>query len=238
MDFGAYLRQAREREGVALRQIANATKISTATLEALERNDIRRLPGGIFTRAVVRAYAAEVGLDQEETVRQFLEHFSTEGVADGSPYVKDSREEEVFESQRKVMGTAVRLIGASLPVAAMIVYLTLGSGGSSTTLPPADGASADRSTSGVEEQKPLTIVVLAERSGWVSLRIDGKSVIARTMQPREREAHGALHEIVLNLGDATAVSFTINERLGRPGGQAGEVVTLRITPENYADFLQ
>ena len=237
MDFGAYLRQARERKGVSLRQIATATKISTLTLEALERNDIRRLPGGIFTRAVVRAYAAEVGLEGEETVRQFLEHFSMEGVADGSPYVKDSREEEAFESQRQVMGTAVRLIAVSLPIAAIIVYLTLGSGGSSTTVPVADAASADRAI-GVEEQAPLTIVVLAERSGWVSLQIDGQPVIARTMQPGEREAHGALHEIVLNLGDAAAVSFTINERLGRPAGEAGEVVTLRITPDNYTEFLQ
>ena len=235
MDFGAYLRQARERKGVSLRQIATATKISTLTLEALERNDIRRLPGGIFTRGVVRAYAAEVGLEEEETVRQFLEHFSMEGVADGSPYVKDSREEEAFESQRQVMGTAVRLIAVSLPIAAIIVYLTLGSGGSSTTVPVADAASADRA---IGEQVPLTIVVLAERSGWVSLQIDGQPVIARTMQPGEREAHGALHEIVLNLGDAAAVSFTINERLGRHAGEAGEVVTLRITPDNYTEFLQ
>jgi len=62
-DFGGSLRAARERRGLSLRQIANATKISMITLEALERNDIARLPGGIFTRAFVRSYALEVGLD-------------------------------------------------------------------------------------------------------------------------------------------------------------------------------
>jgi cytoskeleton protein RodZ len=54
VDFGTYLREARERRGVSLGQIAAATKISLSTLEALERNDISRLPGG-FTRAFVRA---------------------------------------------------------------------------------------------------------------------------------------------------------------------------------------
>jgi len=53
---------------VSLRQIANATKISIAALEALERNDISRLPGGIFSRAFVRSYAVEVGLDPETTI--------------------------------------------------------------------------------------------------------------------------------------------------------------------------
>ena len=49
-DFGSKLREARERKGVSLREIANATKISVRALEALERNDISHLPGGIFSR--------------------------------------------------------------------------------------------------------------------------------------------------------------------------------------------
>ena len=77
-DFGSRLRDTRERRGVSLRQIANATKISVSVLEALERNDISRLPGGIFGRAFVRSYATEVGLDPEETIRQFLEEFPQE----------------------------------------------------------------------------------------------------------------------------------------------------------------
>ncbi len=71
-DFGRQLKEAREQRGVSLRQIATATKISMTVLEALERNDFSRLPGGIFSRAFVRAYAIEVGLDPERTVQEFL----------------------------------------------------------------------------------------------------------------------------------------------------------------------
>src|SRR5512142_269184 len=77
-DFGGKLRQARERRGISLRQIAASTKISAAALEALERNDISTLPGGIFSRAFVRSYASEVGLDPDDTVREFLERFNQE----------------------------------------------------------------------------------------------------------------------------------------------------------------
>jgi cytoskeletal protein RodZ len=77
-DFGGKLRQAREARGLTLRQIATSTKISAPALEALERNDISRMPGGIFSRGFVRSYAIEVGLDPDATIREFVERFDVE----------------------------------------------------------------------------------------------------------------------------------------------------------------
>src|SRR5205807_3195293 len=84
-DFGSRLRAARERRGLSLRQIAVATKISMSALEALERNDISRLPGGIFSRAFVRSYAVEVGLDPDATVQEFLAQFPGDTTSAGHP---------------------------------------------------------------------------------------------------------------------------------------------------------
>ena len=78
--FGGKLRDARERRGISLRQIANATKISIGALEALERNDISKLPGGIFSRAFVRSYAIEVGLDPDATIQEFIAQFPNDPV--------------------------------------------------------------------------------------------------------------------------------------------------------------
>jgi cytoskeletal protein RodZ len=71
-DLGAALRHHREAAHRSLREMADATKLGVRTLEALERNQIEKLPPGIFRRAVVRAYAREVGLDPEDTLRVFL----------------------------------------------------------------------------------------------------------------------------------------------------------------------
>ena len=68
-DLGARLKRAREERGLPLSDIANRTKISVTALDALERNDLSRLPGGIFGRAFVRAYATELGLDPDENGR-------------------------------------------------------------------------------------------------------------------------------------------------------------------------
>src|SRR5262249_44306147 len=83
--FGTKLREARERRGVSLRKISEATKISVAVLEALERNDVSRLPGGIFSRAFVRSYAVEVGLDPEATIQEFVALFPHDSVTAGHP---------------------------------------------------------------------------------------------------------------------------------------------------------
>jgi cytoskeletal protein RodZ len=71
-DFGQHLRRAREQSGVTLRQIAESTKLSVANLTLLENNRVDKLPGGIYRRAIVRSYAAHVGLDPEATLHTFL----------------------------------------------------------------------------------------------------------------------------------------------------------------------
>jgi cytoskeleton protein RodZ len=122
-DFGPMLKRAREARGISVRQIAEATKISPAALEALERNDITSLPGGIFSRAIVRSYAIQVGLDAERTVRDFIARFPHESVTAGSPHVPPE-DHEAIESNRLVAQTAIRLIVISALVGAAILYLT------------------------------------------------------------------------------------------------------------------
>lgn len=120
-DFGATIRRAREARGISVRQIAIATRISAAALDALERNDISRLPGGIFSRAIVRSYAVEVGLDPEQAVRDFIERFPHESVTAGSPHVPQE-DHQAIESNRKIAETTVRLVAVSVLVAAAILY--------------------------------------------------------------------------------------------------------------------
>jgi cytoskeleton protein RodZ len=61
--IGEKLRLARETRGIALRDISDQTRISMRYLEAIESDDYRRLPGGIFNRSFIRAYAKSIGYD-------------------------------------------------------------------------------------------------------------------------------------------------------------------------------
>jgi cytoskeleton protein RodZ len=68
---GADLREARERLGLSLHDIAFTLRIRLPHLEALEEGRISLLPGNAYALAFVRTYASTLGLDAEEMVRRF-----------------------------------------------------------------------------------------------------------------------------------------------------------------------
>jgi cytoskeletal protein RodZ len=70
--FGEKLRKQREERGIELDAISKTTKISTRMLRALEDEHFDQLPGGVFNKGFVRAYARQVGLDAEEAITDYL----------------------------------------------------------------------------------------------------------------------------------------------------------------------
>lgn len=71
--FGARLRDERERRGSTLEEISASTKISVRFLRALEEENFEQLPGGIFNKGFVRAYARHLGLDEEQLITDYLD---------------------------------------------------------------------------------------------------------------------------------------------------------------------
>ena len=74
-EFCLALKAARERNGITLAAIADATKIPGSMFAALERNDLRRWPKGLFRRAFFRGYAQMIGVPLEETCAEFVRLF-------------------------------------------------------------------------------------------------------------------------------------------------------------------
>jgi cytoskeletal protein RodZ len=113
---GAGLRRRREERRISLRQIAAHTKISPGALEAIERDDLKRLPGGIFTRAFVRAYATELQLDPERTLIEFLAQFPAADTDPDAAVVDDHAE------KRQRLRTIVQGAIIGLPLIALVAW--------------------------------------------------------------------------------------------------------------------
>ena len=257
-DFGSKLRDARERRGVSLRQIANATKISVRVLEALERNDISRLPGGIFSRAFVRSYAVEIGLDPEETIQEFIAQFPNDSVTAGHPTIAHAPIEDTVahEADRRMATTFVRLIALSIPIAGVVLYFgmagrraamsvaapaavatvhTSSPSGSAATPAPADASAALDAVEPVADR--VAVVVVARRACWVSATVDGEKVVERTLQAGEQQTFNMRRELVLTAGDAGGLSMTLNGAPAKRLGESGKTVTVRVTMANFKDYL-
>jgi transcriptional regulator with XRE-family HTH domain len=74
-EFCLALQAARERKGITLAQIASTTKIPAYMFAALERNDLRRWPKGLFRRSFFKDYVRAIGLPVAETCEEFVRLF-------------------------------------------------------------------------------------------------------------------------------------------------------------------
>ena len=160
-DFGNKLRAARERRGISLRQIASATKISVSALEALERNDISRLPGGIFSRAFVRSYASEVGLDPDEMIQEFLAQFSHDTSEATHAPPEAIEDHDSIESDRRTASTFLRLVAVSVPIAAAVVYFGMSG---RTVAPPRPMEPAAAAAPAVSPAPPVVVPAAPPRA--------------------------------------------------------------------------
>jgi len=70
--FGAQLKQEREKQGLTLEQISLSTKIGTRMLRALEEEHFDQLPGGIFNKGFIRAYARCLHMDEEQAIAEYM----------------------------------------------------------------------------------------------------------------------------------------------------------------------
>jgi len=255
-EFGLHLKQARERRGISLRQIASATKISTGALEALERGDFSRLPGGIFSRAFVRAYAVEVGLDPEETVRQYTELADALALSSlrevATAEITD--DDRMFLERQRKAGVWLRVVALVLLVAlsgalawwrvsvsrrhaaaAPTVIVTPPAPPISAPAEPAPTpVSAESTQASVTRQ--VSIDLRADANCWVKITADGRLVLSRNLSAGESQAFQADREIGVQFGNAGAITWTINGKPAKPLGNPGDVRSATITPDNASTF--
>jgi transcriptional regulator with XRE-family HTH domain len=239
-DLGAELRRAREQAGLTLRHIADATKLSVSSLMALENNRIKQLPGGIYRRAIVRAYASHVGLDPEKTLRAFLEQHP-EDVPTMGQLVPPAP-----MGGRGKLHALVSLL-ALIPVFAAVFYFTSSAGGSdapqvASVMPAHDteayAGSAIVAPSAVPRD-PAAVSMMGSVSSPTRLQIvaDGHQVLAHQLQAGDVFKLDLSDDVVLVGDDAGAVHFSINGRAGLALGDSGTPLNARISRNDYQDWL-
>lgn len=119
-DFGPWLKRQRELRGVALRDIADDTKISLRYLEALEANRFDVLPAQVFVKGFLRQYSRFVGLDDDEVVNAFLA-----AVREEVPEPEAPETGEGSTRDRRLAGRGWMLLLIAASVAALMIFAAL-----------------------------------------------------------------------------------------------------------------
>jgi cytoskeleton protein RodZ len=220
------------------------------SLEALERSDLSRLPGGIFTRAFVRAYAQEVGLDPDRTIQEFIAELPPEAATTTARHAR-IEDGEKLDSDRRAVATAFRLALISLPIIALVIYYGTKTSRGSDPAPEPPAESQPPATNVPSEMYPmvaapaaplngttseLTIEISPRATCWVSVNVDGEQGFSGLMRAGDKQIVKAREHVVLNVGDAGAFVYVLNGRAGKPLGGPGEVVSTRISRTNVQEF--
>lgn len=112
--FGQKLRREREKKRLPLDQLATRTKVAASLLRALEAGDTSRWPGGIYSRGYIRAYAAAIGLDPEQTVAMFVECYPQfAAFVDPTPEEPIDEPQTPLEKLKAAIVAALRVAGES-----------------------------------------------------------------------------------------------------------------------------
>jgi len=224
-------------------------------LEALERDDYSRLPGGIFSRAFIRAYATEVGLDPETTVAEFLTEFGRyEREAATVQTQRGVSDDDLAFLERQRRATRVfRLV--ALLVAVGLGAIALWEGPRLLErLSPEPRAAARTEPKALEpppaapappEDQPaaaptgsLSVEFTVTADCAVQVSADGVTVFFKDMRAGDRQRVSAQRDLLVQVDNAGAFVWTINGRPAKPLGALGEKKKAHVTPATVGDFLQ
>jgi Helix-turn-helix domain/RodZ C-terminal domain len=87
-ELGSSLREARVRRGVELAQVAAETRIRTRYLQALEDERFELLPGSVYAKGFLRAYADYLGLDSQLFVDEYDARFLADETLPAPPQLE------------------------------------------------------------------------------------------------------------------------------------------------------
>lgn len=257
MSPGKKLRSVREAKGITRADVASVTNISAASLKALEEADFGFLPRGIYTRAFIKNYSIALGLKADVILDEFVEKYPDEvGQIIKSDNVNAFASEE-HENRQLVARNRVLITGLIVLCLAVVAYLffLVGLETSEVVVDPArDTTTASHSSAAAaavpSEQaievidrdvvvidNELVIELAPQADCWVSAVVDGVESLSKLMKSGDREIIRFTDRTILNVGDAGVLSMKINNRLARPLGDNGEVVTAIIDRSNYQTYL-
>jgi cytoskeleton protein RodZ len=246
--LGQELRRERELRGISLREIADSTRISLRFLQAIEEDHLDRVPGAFFIRAILRSYAKCIGIDENQVlnkyqeIQSFQEQHQDKEAGDRTP----PRHLPRAPSRKRLRFVAAAI--AIIAVGLVLFYVfSLSPEEEPSTLQETDlpagvpvviPESPSPAETAVEEIRGLVLRFDFIEETWLHVYADGESIWDGIKATGESLELTAEREVLLYVGNAGGFSLTINGQKVESLGPRGAVrKDIRITPENYSDFL-
>jgi cytoskeletal protein RodZ len=247
VSIGETLTVARERAGISVEQVAAATRLRQTLVRAIEHDDYGLCGGDFYARGHIRNIARTLGVDPEPLVAEF----DASHVEEPAPKASEVFESEKVRSERRgpnwsaamaavlvlvvVYGVAQSLTGGPRQDPGPIAGSPEPSVGSSAPLAVSPSSSSDPSAVAQAPRDRVTVQVRAVGRSWVQASTaGGKQLFQGVLQTGEVRSFTDKTRIKLIVGNAGAITLTVNgTKVGSPG-RPGQVVRVQFGPQDPA----
>lgn len=241
--FGEELKKHRLEKHISLMDISVETRINVRFLEAIEQGEFHILPQ-TYLRAFVREYAAFVGLNPDDVMKQYdearLETAPTlSPSAAGTPQVRPQAPAVSLAQRLSMRQKSLGLI-VILVVAVSVIILLSSSNRESpgrqsvpeisfdrvvheteAAIAPKETVATDTVPRHVQADDSLRLEMSTVDSVWISVLIDGKTTESYLLGPNRKRSWAAKDKFVLTMGNAGGAVFRLNGKevgiLGKRG---------------------
>jgi len=259
--LGQQLQKEREKKGINLKDISLQSKIGLRHLEAIENDRLDILPGGFFTRQILKSYLLSIGLDPRDWLPKYVEAGLVE--PEESNLAKPKKEEKDRSEVLHKLFTGLAVLVIIIAVAALVVFSIKSSKKtadhlknqvttpaavvkqekaekvSETTEPPTEQLQKTTTEPApVQEFQGLNLELSFTEECWLQVYADGQLVVDGLKLEGYKTTVKAENELLINIGNAGALNFTLNGKPGKPLGKRGAVLkNIKITRDNSQQFI-
>jgi cytoskeleton protein RodZ len=250
--LGEQLRRAREARGVTLREVSEQTRITMRHLEAIEADNYKELPGGIFNKSFVKSYARYVRFDEAQAVELYERTARSAGVYSDEVATTPQRSRiytgEATRSPLVTYGLSAIIVG----ILALVVYAGLHyyrrnegaqtAGTAATPTPAAANANAPNPAAAqsapVQPVEGFRVQVRATRMFWLtSWQDDDKKKRGRFLKPDAPEEFQPAAALNLHYDQVSADALQVSVN-GQTLKTPADTTTWTITKDNFKQFAQ
>jgi len=259
--LGEELKRRREQRGISLRNISDETRINMRFLQAIESDNYRVLPGAVFNRRFVAAVAKQVGMDEEEAVRRYVEQEQAHAEDDSSsayqlPPVGDMTigKEQETRSRLWIVPVVLIVLGAigfaiwkTSPGFRNQVSALMGKGESkpeddghpaAAAQQPAPTATQPNQPAPTQDGKVLDAglkidIKVLQAECWFRTKVDNQPASDFTLKSGEERSYQPKEKLELSIGESKNIEVKIN---GKPTQFETSKVNAVITPPGDIAF--
>jgi len=238
--FGEYLRQQRETREISLEAISSRTKIQRKFLFALEKDQYEQLPGLIFVRGFIRAYAEQISLNPEQTLLRFEEYLK-----ETRPVLSGPKSGPAPSKPRILAYLLIALFALVLAGLVASLIWSLSQNVSPEITRPAQAKPAPGQAR-VEKPKipaslpiistPFKLNLKATELCWLLATIDGKESKEAMLYAGDSFNIEAQEKLSLLIGNAGGVEISVNSVKLKPIGGHWKPMRL-LLPEDLPKYL-